>query len=51
MCPLYKTIGMMKCIICYHDAAKKAILESSAEHKITYSLVYNQTKAQMIKLT
>lgn len=29
MCPLYKTVGMMKAIVCYFDEAKKAIVESS----------------------
>jgi V-type H+-transporting ATPase subunit A len=26
-CPLYKTIGMMKCIVCFFDCAKRAIAE------------------------
>merc|ERR1712118_650671 len=37
-CPLAKTIGMMKVICGFHDAAQKVIAESSGEHKITSRL-------------
>eukprot|EP01017_Pseudomicrothorax_dubius_P024457 TRINITY_DN2599_c0_g1_i2.p1 TRINITY_DN2599_c0_g1~~TRINITY_DN2599_c0_g1_i2.p1 ORF type:complete len:616 (-),score=193.84 TRINITY_DN2599_c0_g1_i2:105-1952(-) len=50
-CPLYKTVGMMRCIITYFTNAKKAIVESSGEQKITWNLILNQTKAQFYKLT
>merc|ERR1711927_25444 len=36
-CPLAKTIGMMRCIVGFHDAAQKAIAESSGENKITWN--------------
>lgn len=32
-CPLYKSSGMMRCIICYYEDARKTILESSGEKK------------------
>jgi len=44
MCPLQKTVGMMKCIVHYHDCALKAIKESAGEHKISWAIIYNQTK-------
>jgi V-type H+-transporting ATPase subunit A len=44
-CPLYKTVGMMKCIVHYYDTARKSIVESKGEHKITWNLILNQTKS------
>merc|ERR1719265_1244369 len=35
LCPLAKTIGMMKVIVGFHEMAQKAIGESSGESKIT----------------
>merc|ERR1711918_90298 len=37
MCPLAKTIGMMKCIVTYHDLAQKAIASSSGDNKIVWA--------------
>lgn len=42
-CPLYKTIGMMRSIVHYFDTAKKAILESSGESKITFNVIETTT--------
>ena len=36
MCPLAKTIGMMKVIALFHDTAQKMILESTGDKKITW---------------
>jgi V-type H+-transporting ATPase subunit A len=47
-CPLAKTIGMMKVICGFHDAAQKAIAESSGEHKITWNTI-NSTQKMLIK--
>lgn len=33
MCPLAKTIGMMKVIVGFHEAAQKMMAELSGEHK------------------
>lgn len=41
MCPLVKTVGMMKCIVHFYDEARKAILESPPEAKITWNLIAN----------
>merc|ERR1719160_1712464 len=38
-CPLAKTIGMMKVIVAFHEAAQKAIAESTGESKITWSII------------
>ncbi len=42
---------MMRCIVTYHDLAKKAIIESSGDHKITFNIIYNQTRPLFIKLS
>jgi len=51
MCPVYKTVGMMRCIVTFFDQAKKAIVESSGENKITMNIIMNQMKPLMIRLT
>ncbi|CAD8065335.1 unnamed protein product [Paramecium primaurelia] len=50
-CPLYKTIGMMRCIVSFFECGKKAILESSGDAKITWNIILNQTKPQFVKLS
>merc|ERR1712176_1365981 len=37
LCPLAKTIGMMKVIVGFHDAAQKTMAESSGDSKITWN--------------
>lgn len=44
MCPLVKTVSMMKCIITYFDLAKRTIIESPVDAKITWGVIQNQTK-------
>merc|ERR1719409_518030 len=39
MCPLAKTIGMMKVIVGFHESAQKLMAEFSGEHKITWSTI------------
>jgi len=51
MCPIYKTVGMMRCIVVFFDQAKKAIVESSGENKITMNIIMNQMKHLMIRVT
>ena len=43
-CPLYKTIGMMKSMIVFYDQAIKAISESGAESKLTWSVIETKLK-------
>jgi len=40
-CPLYKTVWMMRLIVQFYEEAQRAISESSAEHKITWSMIRN----------
>jgi len=41
----------MRAIVTFFDHAKKAIIESSGEMKITMNIIINQMKPVMIKLT
>merc|ERR1719504_65721 len=41
MCPLAKTIGMMKVIGFFYDSAQKAIAESTGDSKVTWNTIYN----------
>jgi len=41
LCPLAKTIGMMKVIVGFHDAAQKTMSEFSGEHKIGWNTIYS----------
>merc|ERR1712038_2051967 len=38
-CPIDKTIGMMKCIIAFHEGAQKLIAESVGDQKITWQTI------------
>merc|ERR1712203_534068 len=51
MCPLAKTIGMMKVIVGFHEAAQKTMAEFSGEHKITWNTIYNSMRDVIKKIT
>merc|ERR1711865_798153 len=51
MCPLAKTIGMMKVIVGFHESAQKAMAEFSGEHKIGWNSIYNHMKDMIKKIT
>ncbi|EGR31989.1 vacuolar ATP synthase catalytic subunit, putative [Ichthyophthirius multifiliis] len=51
MCPLYKTAGMMRCIVTYYDLARKAIIESSGETKLNWNYIQLETKSLFTQLT
>merc|ERR1739848_689371 len=51
MCPLAKTIGMMKVIVGFHECAQKAISESSGEHKITWNYIASSLRELITKIT
>merc|ERR1712190_373902 len=51
MCPLAKTIGMMKVIVGFHEAAQKAIAESTGEIKIGWSTIFNSMRDIIKKVT
>merc|ERR1712050_308346 len=50
-CPLAKTIGMMKVIVGFHDAAQKTIAESAGDTKVTWNLIYTSLKELVTKVT
>jgi V-type H+-transporting ATPase subunit A len=52
MCPLYKTVGMMRCLVHFYDEAKKIINESPPEAKVTWNIIANgEPKANFHKLS
>jgi V-type H+-transporting ATPase subunit A len=51
MCPLVKTVGMMKCICQFYDAAQRAISESSGERKVTWSVIASSMRDTITNLT
>merc|ERR1712117_529872 len=51
MCPLAKTIGMMKVIVGFHDAAQKTMSEYTGEHKIGWNTINNSMKDTIITMT
>merc|ERR1711865_928206 len=51
MCPLAKTIGMMRVIVGFHEAAQKAIAESSGEQKVGWNMIYASMKGLVVKMT
>ena len=52
MCPLHKSLGMMKCICCFYENARKAINESQmSDNKISWAVISNQLEEQFYELT
>jgi len=51
MCPLAKTIGMMKVIVTFHETAQKTILESSGDSKIGWYTIYSAMRDLITKIT
>jgi len=51
MCPLAKTIGMMKVIVGFHDAAQKTMSEYTGDQKINWSTINSALKDKIIKIT
>jgi V-type H+-transporting ATPase subunit A len=51
MCPLAKTIGMMKVIVGFHECAQKAMVESSGEHKIGWNTIAASMRDVIKKIT
>merc|ERR1712190_262069 len=49
MCPLAKTIGMMKVIVGFHEAAQKGMSEFTGEQKIVWNTINNAMKENIIK--
>merc|ERR1712051_880171 len=51
MCPLAKTIGMMKVIVGFHESAQKTMSEFQGENKIMWSTINNAMKDMIKKIT
>merc|ERR1711924_280255 len=51
MCPLGKTIGMMKVICHFHDNAQRHIAESSGDAKITWNVIKTVMGKSIVKVT
>lgn len=51
MCPLAKTVGMMKVIAYFHDTAQKLIGESSGDKKVTWNLIYSIMRKDIVAVT
>merc|ERR1719473_1823570 len=51
MCPLAKTIGMMKVIVTFHEVAQKTILESTGDNKIGWYTIYTAMRDLITKIT
>merc|ERR1719336_1175349 len=51
MCPLAKTIGMMKVIVGFHDAAQKTMSEYTGDQKITWGTIANTLKDTIVEIT
>jgi V-type H+-transporting ATPase subunit A len=49
-CPFFKTVWMMKNMILFHDLSQKVIQNSSADNKITYSMIRNRLDSVFISL-
>jgi V-type H+-transporting ATPase subunit A len=50
-CPLAKTIGMMRCIVTYHDLGQKCMAETSGDNKIGWNAIYNDLRPIHTKVT
>jgi len=51
-CPLYKTIGMMKCIVTFYENSKRAIVESQmSEKKISWAVILAHLEEQFLELS
>jgi V-type H+-transporting ATPase subunit A len=51
MCPLSKTIGMMKVIGHFYDCAMKVITEGGADRKITWGIIATELKDTITEVT
>lgn len=51
MCPLPKTIGMMRCIVKFHDNAQKVIASGSGDAKFTWNDVMRKCGQHHVALT
>ncbi len=51
-CPLNKSLGMMKCICCFYENAKRAINESQmTDNKVSWAVISNQLEEEFYELS
>merc|ERR1712153_43842 len=51
MCPLAKTIGMMRVIVTFHESSQKCMAETSGDNKITWQMIMQELKGLHTKVT
>jgi len=51
MCPLAKTIGMMRVIVTFHESSQKCMAETSGDNKITWQMIMVEMKHLHTKVT
>merc|ERR1712093_959495 len=51
MCPLIKTVGMMRVIVKFHDLAQGLMARSSGDNKIGWADIYKHLREQFNMLT
>jgi len=50
-CPLFKSVAIMRAIVSFYNAAMKAIEESPADKKVTWSLIRNTLEQEIVAIT
>ena len=51
-CPLYKTVGMMKCIVRFYENSKRAIVDSQkSDKKVSWAIISNSIEDPLYELT
>lgn len=50
-CPLFKSVLIMKAVVCFYQSALKAIEESPADKKITYALIKSALEDEIVQVT
>lgn len=51
MCPFYKTVWMLRNIVCFYSHAQKAVEQSSADHKVTWNQIRSALSGPLYQLT
>ncbi len=51
MCPFYKTIWMLRNIVCFYSHAQKAVEQSSVDHKVTWNQIRSALSGPLYQLT
>merc|ERR1712032_564471 len=51
MCPLAKTIGMMKVIVGFHETAQKTMAEFTGDAKITWAVISSSMRDLIVRVT